>query len=197
VKFFFGFLAFIAATVVVVLLIIGLVKNTSSSSNRSLVSSTATLTDDAMVNSVARYTVTSPIVADENYRETRITVSQNVRTVEVLHGYARVVEKTATLPNNKEAYKAFLGALSAAKFSTKRDAVSANSRTTCVTGNHYYFELSLGSEKKVDSWTTSCSLNSGSFAGDNDAVAQMFRDQYPNYSDVTTTAEGTYNLAPL
>ena len=150
-----------------------------------------------MLGSVIRYTVTSPIVADENYRETRMTISRNARTVEVLHGYARVVEKSATLPNNTEAYKAFLGALSAASFSAKRDNVQGDRRTSCVTGNHYYFELSLGSEKKVDSWTTSCSLKSGDFAGDNDAIAQMFKDQYPNYSEVTTTAEGTYNLAPL
>lgn len=196
-KFFFGFLAFIAAVVVVVLLIIGFIKNTSTSAIKSSVSSTATLTDDPMLGSVVRYTVTSPVVADENYRETRITVSQNTRSIEVLHGYAKTVEKTTTLSNNKEAYKAFLGALSVAQFSTKRDNVTSNPRTTCVTGNRYYFELSLGSSKKVDTWATSCSTKDGSFAGNVDATAQLFKDQFPNYSAVTTTTDGTYNLAPL
>lgn len=196
-KFFFGFLAFIAAVVVVVLLIIGFIKNTSTSAIKSSVSSTATLTEDPMVGSVVRYTITGPVTADENYRETRITISQNTRSVEVLHGYAKTVEKTATLPNNKEAYKAFLGALSAAQFSTRRDTAPANQRTTCVTGNKYYFELSLGSSKKVDTWTTSCSTKDGSFAGNSSATAQLFQDQFPNYSDISTASEGTYNLAPI
>lgn len=196
-KFFFGFLAFIAAVVVVVLLIVGLVKTINTGNTSSLTSSTITLTDDSALDSIVRYTVTSPVVANENYRETRLTVSQNSRTIEVLHGYDKKVEKSSTLPNTKESYKAFLGALAAASFSTKRDNAQGNPRTTCVTGNHYYYELSIGSTKKVDTWTTSCSLKNGSFAGDADGVSQLFKDQFPNYSETTTTAEGTYNLAPL
>jgi hypothetical protein len=197
VKFFFGFLAFIAAVVVVILLIVGLVRTTRSNDTKSLVKNTVTLTDDSMISSVARYTVTSPIVADENYRETRITISQNARTVEVLQGYDKKVEKTATLPNTANAYKAFLGALAATKFSARRDKVSGNLRTTCVTGNHYLFELSLNAEKKVDTWSSSCSSKDGSFAGDIGGTEQIFKDQFPNYSEVTTTTRGTYNLAPL
>jgi hypothetical protein len=196
-KFFFGFLAFIAAVVIVVLLVLGLVKTMNSDTAKSTTSSSVRLTDESMLDSVARYTVTSPVVADENYRETRIMISQNVRTVEVLHGYDKKVEKTSSLPNTKDAYKAFLGALSAASFSTKRDNVQGDLRTTCVTGNHYYYELSVGSTKKVDTWTTSCSRKNGSFAGDTDGVSQLFKDQFPNYDQVTTTSEGTYNLAPL
>ena len=197
-KFFFGFLAFIAAVVVVVLLVLGFMRTTSSNAARSLVTATATLTDDSMTSSVVRYTVTSPVVADENYRETRMTVSQNTRTVEVLKGYDKKVEKTSTLPNTKEAYRAFLGALAAANFSMRRDNVQGDPRTTCVTGNHYFYELSLGSDKKVDTWTTSCSFKNGSFAGEADSTAQLFRDQFPDYDKVTSgTTQGVYNLAPL
>lgn len=197
-KFFFGFLAFIAAVVVVVLLVLGFIRTTNSNAVQSAVSATATLTDDDMVSSVVRYTVTSPVVADENYRETRMTVSQTGRTIEVLKGYDKKVEKSSTLPNSKEAYKAFLGALAAAHFSAKRDNVQGSARTTCVTGNHYFYELSLGSDKKVDTWTTSCSSKNGSFAGEADNTAQLFRDQFPDYDKTTSGSErGVYNLAPL
>jgi len=197
VKFIFGFLAFIAAVVVVVLLIVGFVKNTTTNATKSRVTSTATLTDDSMISSVVRYTIAGQVTADENYNETHITISQNTRSIEVLKGYEKKVVKTVTLANNKDAYKAFLGALTAAQYSAKRDTVTQNERTTCVTGSHYRFELSVGTSKKVDSWTTSCSSNDGSFAGNAGAVEQLFKGQFPSYSDVVTATEGTYNLAPL
>ncbi|MCA9347247.1 hypothetical protein KC930_01540 [Candidatus Saccharibacteria bacterium] len=196
-RFFFGFLAFIAAIVVVVLVVIGLVKTVNSGNSKINISQTINLLDDSSIDSVARYTVTSPIVANENYRETRLTVSKNSRTLEVLHGYDKAVEKSTTLGNTTSAYKAFLGALSAAQFSAKRDGVEGNPMSVCVTGNHFLYELQLGNEKKVDTWTTTCSLSSGTFGGNVDGVSQLFRDQFPDYTNLSKTSDGTYNLAPL
>jgi hypothetical protein len=185
-RFFFGFLAFLAAIVVVILLVIGLIKNITGSSKSSTSSSSYALSTDAALNGVARYTVSGPVVADENYRQIVLTISKDARTVEVLKGYGKTVEKTATLPNNPTAYKAFLGALDAAQFSVKRDtAVIGEPRSLCVSGNKYYYEFAVGAERKVDTWTTSCSFRNGSFAGNAEGVAQMFKAQLPNYNDVT------------
>ncbi len=184
-KFFFGLLAFIAAIVVVVLLVLSLFRGLESQNGDtgSLVTSSYSLDDKSAIDSVARYTVSGPIVAEENYRQVRITISKNVRTVEVLKGYKGTVEKTSTLPNTPEAYTAFLGALRAAKFADRRDTANTDISSICVTGNKYYFDLSINGTKKVETWTTSCSLKNGTFAGNKDGTALLFRNQVPAYQE--------------
>lgn len=184
-KFFFGLLTFIAAVVVVILLVVSFFRSMDSQGTNNLVTSSYSLEDKAAVESIARYTVAGPVVAEENYRRVRITVSKNARTVEVIKGYKGTVDKTSTLPNTPEAYSAFLGALRAAKFSNRRDAAFADPSAICVTGNKYYYELAIVSDKKIDTWTTSCSLKDGTFAGNNEGTAQIFRSQIPDYQKIT------------
>lgn len=184
-RFFFGLLSFIAAVVVVVLLVVTLWRSFDRNTANSLVSSTYSLDDSSAVDSVARYTITGPVVADENYRETRITVSKTARTIEVLKGYKKEVLTSKTYANTPEAYRAFLGALRAAKFSDVRSGVNDNPSSTCVTGNKYYYELTVGAERKVDTWSSSCATRGGSFAGSIDGTPSLFREQIPDYSDVT------------
>jgi len=185
VKFFFGLLAFIAAVIVVILLVLSLFRGLESPNGDtgSLITSSYSLDDKTAVDSVARYTISGPIVAEENYRQVRITISKNVRTVEVLKGYKGTVDKTSTLPNTPESYTAFLGALRAAKFANKRETSDTDLSSICVTGNKYFYDLSLSGEKKVDTWATSCSNKSGTFAGNKDATAQLFRSQVPTYQE--------------
>jgi hypothetical protein len=185
-RFFFGFLAFLAAVVVVILLIFGIVKNFNAGNKPVVNVSSYTLNDDKALDGVARYTVSGPVVADENYRQIVMTISKSARTVEVQKGYGKVVEKTSTLPNTPAAFKAFLGALDAAQFTSKKD-ISGNldPRSICVSGNKYFYEFALNGEKKVDTWTSSCSFKNGSFGGNSEGTAQIFRAQIPNYSDIT------------
>jgi hypothetical protein len=192
-KFFFGLLAFIAAVVVVVLLVVGLFRSFNSDETGNPVTSTYDLSDKTSVDTVARYTISGPIVADENYKQARITISKNTRTIEVLKGYAGKVEKTATLPNTEAAYTAFLSALRAAQFGSKREGVSTDPSTVCVTGNKFFYELALASEKKVDSWTSNCTFKDGTFAGNPQGTAQLFQAQIPNYREITNGV----NLASL
>ena len=192
-KFFFGFLAFIAAIVVIVLLAVGLVRTWGDSGPATNVSTAIDLLGDNTENSVARFTVEGPVVADENHKAIRITVSKNSRTVDVLSGYNGRVEKTSTIANTPEAYKAFLGALAAARFANKTATENGSPRDTCVTGAQYFFELQLDSNKPVNTWTSSCSLKHGNFAGDATATAQLFRSQIPNYGELTADV----NVSPL
>jgi hypothetical protein len=190
VKYFFGFLAFLAAAVVVVLLVIGLLRglDTESVAESSAVN-TYTLTDPGAVDTIVRYRITGPVVADENYRELRITASKNSRTIELLKGYGGSIEKSVTYPNTPESYRAFLGALEAAKFAmTKSDYASPNLATTCVTGSKYFYELSSASGKPVDTWRSSCNTNHGNFAGDAENIAELFRVQLPGYNEVASGA---------
>jgi hypothetical protein len=187
VKFFFGLLAFIAAVVVVILLIVSLVRGVNSSPSNTITRS-YDLKDTSAENTIARYTVSGPIVADEDYREIRVTVSKNARTVDTLRGYKREVIATKTLPNTAEAYRAFLGALHAADFTATRGTVENEPRTICVTGNQYAYSLTHEGARKVDTWTTSCSSKQGSFAGNVDGTANLFFAQIPNYAEITAGA---------
>jgi hypothetical protein len=185
-RFFFGFLALLAAIVVVILLVLGIVKSFNATNKPVVSVSSYTLNDDKALDGVARYTVSGPVVADENYRQIIVTISKNTRSVEVLKGYSKTQEKVATLPNSPAAFKAFLGALDAAQFTSKRDiATSADPRSICVSGNKYFYEFALGSDKKVDTWTSSCSFRNGTFAGNSEGTAQIFKSQIPNYGDIT------------
>lgn len=186
-KFFFGLLAFLAAVIVVVLLVVGLFKSFNGNDNGNLIStSTYSLSDKTAVDTVARYTVRGPVVADEDYRQVRITISKNSRSVEVLKGYAGVVEKVSTLSNTPDAYTAFLGALSAAEFSDRREGGSSvDPSTTCVTSTKFFYELTLASEKKVDTWTSSCSFKDGNYGGNALGTAQIFKAQIPTYDQLT------------
>ncbi len=180
-KFFFGLLALIAAVVVVVLLFMNLLRPVDQNTG-SNVSHSVDLVDQENIDGITTYTVRGPIVANEEYTQLRMSVSKVGRTIEVLKGYDSRVEKTETLPNSPEAYRAFLDALSAAQFAARRDHETGDKRTTCVTGDHYSYSMSIGAEKKVDSWTTSCSLAQGNFAGNFGATADLFRKQFPNYT---------------
>lgn len=193
-KFFFGLLAFIAATVVVVLLMVGLFRSFDETGDtaRTTVSDTYDFDSNTAIDSVARYRISGPVVAEENHREIRVTISKNTRSVEILKGYSGAVESTKTYPNTPEAYKAFLGALDAARFSAKREGSVTDITSTCVTGRHYHYELAVGSDKKVDSWTTSCSLSQGTFAG-NSQTGELFQKQIPDYSNFTSGL-GVYSL---
>lgn len=184
-KFFFGLLAFIAATVVVVLLIVSFWRDLDGNSTSPTVSSTYDLASQEAKDTIVRYRAEGPVVADENFRELRITISKNARTLEILKGYNRTVVTSKTYPNSEAAYASFIGALDAANFSDSRNNVTASPDTTCVTGNKYYFELSQGSTRKVDSWTASCSLGQGTYAGNFRAV-ELFKAQIPEYSQLTS-----------
>lgn len=187
-KFFFGLLAFIAAIVVVVLLIVSLFRTLDSQSGgkNNPISSTYNLEDESSINSVVRYTVSGPIVAEENYREVRITISQNTRTIEQINGYQGKVANTSTFSNTTAAYQAFIGALRAAEFTSRRSGETSDISATCVTGQRLKYELSVANEKPVDTWTTSCSFNHGNFAGNPTGTAQIFRAQIPNFNEFTS-----------
>ena len=183
-KYFFGILAFIAAIVVVILLATSLFRGFGTAPASSY-TQTVTLTDENIIDSVARYVMTGPVVAKENYQEVRITISKNARTLEVVNGYQGDVVQTQTLQNTEDAYRAFLGALSAANFSYKRDTGEIDPRVTCVTGQKYYYVLQVESEKKVDTWSTSCASSQGNYGGLAEPTFQLFQAQIPNYAELT------------
>lgn len=182
-KFLFGFLVLIISVVVTIILIVSLFSSNNSQSKPTNVVSSYDLQEAGAVDSVIKVTVSGPTVAEENYKSIRYTISKNTRTVESLKGYKGTVDKSQVLTNSPESYKALLAALTTVQFSKKRDS-GAQLDTTCASGNKYVFELASGGKQQFSTWTSSCSLRGGTFAGDAGSVNQLIKAQFPNLSDI-------------
>lgn len=129
-------------------------------------------------------TTRGQITADETRRAIRISVSQQERAIEVLEGYDETVVTRQTFPNNREAYKIFLSALSSAGFTREQETEIKDERGVCPFGKRYVFKLQDGSEQVFRAWTTSCRREQGSFGGNSSIARRLFEQQIPDYRTV-------------
>jgi hypothetical protein len=137
-------------------------------------------------NSVTFY-VEKGVTADENQYSVEMTISANNRTIRVLRGYQNVEERSEGLPNNLEAYEAFLKALGRYDFIEPREDKSGFSfREACPTQRSYRFKLNEGSTQIFDRWHTFCEGNRyGDYGGRVSLTFTLFRNQFPDYNKYT------------
>lgn len=124
------------------------------------------------------------IVAQEEYRAIRVTVSAQQRTIEILRGYDSAVEERVELSNTSNAYEAFLHALDTANFTAVRESAQEREDGICPSGRRFSFEVRANGETEQRTWSTTCSRSDGSFAGDRAMVARLFERQIPDYRDI-------------
>lgn len=145
-----------------------------------------TLKEEAGGDATLVYTIEGKIVGEEQHRSVRISVNRNIRTLEVLEGYTEKVIRSESLSNNSDAYDAFVAALDVAGFSRERDSKFEDRHGLCPFGRRYTYELRKNGEEPVDTWSTSCSTKDGTFGGAQPTVQQLFQNQIPNYSQLTS-----------
>lgn len=133
----------------------------------------------------AVFTVRGQITADETRRAIRISVSQQERVIEILDGYDESVLSRHTFPNNSEAYRVFLSALSSAGFTREQETEIKDERGVCPFGRRYVYKLQDGSTQAFRTWSTSCRREQGSFGGNSGVVRRLFEQQIPDYRTVT------------
>lgn len=138
------------------------------------------LVDYAERDSVVTFHTDGRLVGEEERRSVRITVSANERRLEVLSGYNGEVINAQSFPNTQAAYKAFLSGLAGQGFMNAKKTNISDPQTVCVTGKHYYYTVSDGSEKKSDLWSVSCD-KAGTFNGRANTVRDLFQRQIPDY----------------
>jgi hypothetical protein len=177
-RYIFGVVAIV---VLMIVIIVALVRSGPDDSSEPVRSNDVVLREYA---DTVTFTATNGVVAAEERRAIKITVSAEARVIEVLEGYNERVIRRERLGNSHGAFEAFLLGLEGANF-TKAREVEANALTVCPTGRQYYFAAQNGSQQFVDTWTTSCSRDAGTFSGDRRLTEQLFREQIPNYRDVT------------
>ncbi|CAN5612530.1 hypothetical protein BH23PAT1_BH23PAT1_3940 [soil metagenome] len=142
------------------------------------------LTDYANRAAQVEYTQYGRVVAQEDRRAVRISVSRTERVIEVLHGYEERVERREVFENIESAYSEFIMALHRAGYATEREA-SEDERGFCPTGKRYTYQLVNDTSRVFDNWSTSCSRAQGSFAGEAGLVRRLFENQIPEYSTIT------------
>lgn len=169
--------------IIVAGLIAGVLSIASPDSTPETSTETTTAISYAEDDSEVIYTEYGGIVADEEYRAIRITVSAQARTIEILSGYDLVVADRSRLPNTSRAYEAFLHALDTTGFSEAQTGAPEREDGVCPSGKRYVFEAVVDGETDQRTWTTSCSRSEGSFAGNRSRTARLFEDQIPEYRD--------------
>jgi hypothetical protein len=141
-------------------------------------------TDDA--HSV-QMTVRGPIVADENFKSYRVTVSPAERQMSVYKGYLEDRTTGKRLDNNTKAYEQFVYALDKAnmmKGDQPSDDVDKDLRGICAGGYVYEFSvLETGSAVKR-LWTSSCDGSKGTLDASKEQLSGLFLDQIPGSSDL-------------
>lgn len=142
---------------------------------------------DLLSSSVDRsvsMTVRGPIVADENFRSYKITVSPTSRGIKTYTGYLGTVLDQKTLSNNTAAYEEFVHALNKANFVAGQPFSGDKNdvRGICATGRVFEYSLEKDNEATETLWTSTCSGSKGSLKASSEQLTQLFRAQIPDSS---------------
>lgn len=151
------------------------------------VEQTVKLGDYASKNSSVTMIISGPVVADENYRSVRIVVTKEYRRIEILQGFKYEVISEKSYPNNEEAYKAFLKALTGAGYGKSRiqNIGKVDEVTACASGTRTKFEVGAIGESSNTWWTSTCATQPGTFGGNSGSITGYFKSQIPDYDTIT------------
>lgn len=134
-------------------------------------------------------TVRGPIVADENFRSYRITISPTSRHFEAFNGYLDTVTNDQRLANNTAAYDQFVHALDKANMvkGTPLEGEKNNVLGICATGKVYEFAVLNNGIADEMLWTSTCGGSPGSLKASATQLSNLFLNQIPDGSKITTS----------
>lgn len=138
-----------------------------------------------------RMTVRGAIVADENFRSYRVTVTPGNRTLTTYKGYLESSIATKRYGNNNKAYEEFVYALDKANY-MKGEALTGDkddTRGICATGQVYEYEVLEGTNVVKRLWTSTCKGSPGSFKASISQVEGLFLNQIPASKDLLKTVD--------
>ncbi len=134
------------------------------------------------VDRSVRMTVRGPIVANEEFRTTQITVSPTSRQYTLYDGYLDNVKNQQSWSNNSKAYEEFVYALDKADFTAKgkyTEEQASDVRGICATGRVYEYELLNDGSVTNRFWTSTCKGSPGTFGASVEQVTNLFVSQIP------------------
>lgn len=146
----------------------------------------ATSTQESLLSTdsgrAVRLTLRGPLVADENFRSMRITVSPSSRSVATYEGYLDKQIAAKSYGNSVRAYEEFVYALGRREVTKSRQVNDEqnDTRGICATGKLYEFEL-LENDTPVERlWTSDCRGSKGSLLANLTDLVDMFQKQVPD-----------------
>ena len=132
------------------------------------------------------YLIQGEINSNEEHKAIRITVSKDIRTLEVLGGYQYIPINTRSYKNTNEAYAPFLASLQVAGFSKeKSNPKITDPEGRCPLGNKYFFSSTGIPNIPNNLWSSNCG-SMGTFGGNLSTVQQLFQNQIPDYTKLTS-----------
>lgn len=141
------------------------------------------LTEHIDSTSEVSITTYGRIVADEEYRAIRITVSESERVLEIIHGYNLSVEERVELPNNSAAYDAFMKSIEHAGFTAVQADQPETEDGRCPLRTRSVYQVELNDDLVHRTWASPCTGENGTFGGDGSTIVELFRRQIPDYQD--------------
>ena len=140
---------------------------------------TALLTVDTSRS--VRLTVRGPIVANENFRSYRVTISPEERDITTYAGYLEKVIETKKFDNNNRAYEELVHALDKRRMMDGRVLTEEQNdlRGICASGQIYQFDTLVNGETVRSLWTSDCDGSKGSATANVSEVINMFLNQIP------------------
>lgn len=141
---------------------------------------------EALLSSTAdrsvRMTVRGAIVADEEFRSYRITVTPSSRTLTTFTGYLDKPISTISLANNVPAYEEFVYALDKADLieGTELTGERNDIRGICASGLVYEFAVLQNAEPIKNLWTSTCKGSKGSLDANVEQLRGLFVSQVPD-----------------
>ena len=128
-----------------------------------------------------RLTVRGPIVANENFRSYRVTISPEERDITTYGGYLENVLETKKFDNNNRAYEELVHALDKRRMMDGRVLAEEQNdlRGICASGQIYQFETLVNGETVRSLWTSDCDGSKGSATANVSEVINMFLNQIP------------------
>ena len=137
----------------------------------------------ANTDAVTRLKIDGPINADAIHKSIEINVDRSSVTYDEFSGYNGHIVKQQTYPSNENAYNNFLWALYRAGFSLPVTS-TASELGYCPLGQRYIFSITNGSSTVQRMWSTSCGI--GIYKGSVSLTLQLFENQVPDYSSLTS-----------
>lgn len=178
-RYFLGFLIAIGLLALVIILVVKGLSNNSTGPQPKPLSSYAN------TNAVVSLLISGPVVADQNYHQIQVNISQDSSQVNIINGYQGTVINTKIYENNTSAYSAFLSALQTSGFALGNSNYKYKTpEGFCAFGNTYSYSLTNGSDIIFNYWNTSCGGQGDSKAISGNVI-QLFESQIPDYSTIT------------
>ena len=179
-RYILAVLGILAVTILAIFLLVRHPSSTTSANTTT--QQPANLLDHDNSNSAVVMTIQGRLVGEDKYQAVRITVTQSLRTVDILSGYEENTAKTESFPNTPAAYATFIRALNLSNFTKVRKGMPTDERGYCPIGNRFIYQLSESGHDVQRLWNDSCSNAEGTFAGSGSLIRELFQGQITDYN---------------